>query len=47
MWCKIMSKEVTKDPLKDFSLKDLEDRFERDLKRFKKNVDRAFSEQHD
>ena len=42
-----MPQEVSKDPAEDFSLEDLEERFERDLKRFKENVDRAFSEQSD
>lgn len=42
-----MPEEVSKDPADGLTLEDIEDRFERDLERFKKNVERAFSERSD
>ena len=47
LYCSSMPQEVSKDPTEDFSTEDLEERLERDLEKFKENVDRAFSEQSD
>ena len=42
-----MPEKVVKDLKEELSDEEMKERFERDLERFKKNVDQAFSEQSD
>lgn len=42
-----MPEKVVKDPNEELSEEEMKEKFERDLERFKKNVDQAFSEQPD